>query len=92
MVRPNDTVPSGTRHQEPKLRWSSILIDGDKNKEQYEVTLDEFIQFVEKKPEWLYQKIQTIHQKYDDCLETHDSQIAEEELWSQAKEEELIMT
>ena len=79
MICSNDTVPSGTHHQESELRWSFILIDGDKNEEQYEVILDEFIQFVKKKSEWLYQKIQTIHQKYNDCLETHDSQIAEEE-------------
>ena len=68
MICSNDTVPSEICHQEPELRWSFILIDEDKNKEQYEVTLDEFIQFVEEKPEWLYQKIQTIHQKYNDIL------------------------
>ena len=80
MVRPNDTVPSGTHCQEPESRQSFILIDGDENEKQHEVTLEEFVQFVEEKPEWLYQKIQTIHQKYDDCLEICDSQIAEEEL------------
>ena len=92
MAHPNNTVPSGTCCQEPELRQSSILIDGDENEKQHEVTLKEFVQFVEEKSEWLYQKIQAIHQKYDDCLETRDSQIAEEELRSQAKEGELIMT
>ena len=92
MACPNNTVPSGTHCQEPKSRQSFILIDGDENEKQHEVILEEFVQFVKKKSEWLYQKIQTIHQKYNDCLEIHDSQIAEEELQSQVKEEELIMT
>ena len=51
MARPNDTVPSETRHQEPESRQSFILVDGDENEKQHEVILEEFVQFVEEKSE-----------------------------------------
>ena len=99
MARPNDTTPSGVhQRREPESRWSFIMTDGDENEEQYKVTLDEFIQFVEQRPGWLYQKIQAIHQRYDDCIDNCDSQIAEHEAWiteeelhSQIKKEELTV-
>ena len=68
MARPNDTIaPTRVNQDEPnndtnqENRRSSIMIDGEDGKAQHMVTLEEFLQFVSEKPEWLYEKLRLIH-------------------------------
>ena len=98
MARPNDTVaPPGANRNEmnddtdQENRRSFIFINGDENKERHMVTLEQFVRYAAEKPEWLFEKLQLIHRRYDDCLDDREVRLAEEELRSQAKEGELAL-
>lgn len=99
MARPNDTVapPRDNRDEmndndnHRENRRTSIFIDGEEGEEQHMVTLEEFLQFVTEKPEWLYEKLRLIHQRYEECLDERGVQLAEEELHGKAKDGELTL-
>ena len=74
MARPNDIPapgsqpykgkePERTERTEPNRR-SSIMIDGDEEEElnRHEVTFEDFLNYVHKKPKWLYGKLQLIYE------------------------------
>ena len=62
-------------------RQSSILIDGDGDDEQnrHEVTLEDFLKYIQEKPEWLYGKLRLMHERFD-VLEDREARLAEAEL------------
>lgn len=99
MARPNDTVAPPRANQDEtndddnhrENRRSSIMIDGEDGEGQHMVTLEEFLQFVSEKPEWFYEKLQQVYQRYEECLEDREAQLAEEELHSQTKEGQLVI-
>jgi len=99
MARQNNTVvpPKANRNEtngddtNRESRRSSIFIDGDENEERRMVTLEEFLQFVTEKPEWLYGKLCLIHQRYEECLDQHEVHLAEEELHGKAKDGEIAL-
>ncbi|ODM14962.1 hypothetical protein SI65_09714 [Aspergillus cristatus] len=99
MARQNDTVAHPRANQnemndddtDRENRQSSIFIDGDENEEQCMVTLEEFLQFVSEKPEWLYEKLRLIHQRYEECLDEHGVHCAEGELQGKAKDGEIAL-
>ena len=81
MARPNDIPvpgsqpytgkePERTERTEPNRR-SSIMIDGNEEEElnQHEVTFEDFLNYVCKKPEWLYRKLWLIHEQFEDVVE-----------------------
>ena len=55
------------------------------------VTLEEFLQFVSEKPEWFYEKLQQVYQRYEECLEDREAQLAEEELHGQTKDRQIAI-
>ena len=72
--------PSGTRHKGKEPAWNqslkrnprheSIMIDVEEDKQdQSEVTYNVFIEYVQTKPQWLYNKLQSIHQWYEYMIE-----------------------
>ena len=92
--------PSGTHHKrkEPAQNQSlkrnpqheSIIIDVEEDKQdQSEVTYNVFIEYVQTKPQWLYNKLQSIHQQYEYVIERCGAQLAELDLNQQTKEEEM---
>ncbi|ODM21263.1 hypothetical protein SI65_04316 [Aspergillus cristatus] len=98
MARQNDIVapPRANRNEtnndtDRVNRRSSIFIDGDENEERRMVTLEEFLQFVSEKPEWLYEKLRLIHQRYEECLDEQGVHLAEEELQGKAKDGEIAL-
>ncbi|ODM22623.1 hypothetical protein SI65_00212 [Aspergillus cristatus] len=99
MARPNDTVapPRANENEmndndtDRENRRSSIFIDGGENEERHLVTLDKFLQYAAEKPEWLFGKLQLIHQRFDDCLDEREAQLAEEELHGKAKDGEIAL-
>lgn len=99
MARQNDTVPSSRANRnetndddtDRENRRSSIFIDGDGNEGQQMVTLEEFLQFVSEKPEWLYEKLRLIHQRYEECLEDHEVHHAERELHDKGQDGEIAL-
>ncbi|BCR91318.1 uncharacterized protein ACHE_70161S [Aspergillus chevalieri] len=76
---------------ERENRQNPILIDGDENEEQRMMTLEEFLQYASEEPEWLYEKLQATHQRYDDSLDDHKVRLAEEELRGQTKDGEIAL-
>ena len=56
--------PEWTKQTE--LNWcSSIMIDGDDEDNrlnQHKVIYEDFLRYIHKKPEWLYGKLQLIHE------------------------------
>ena len=72
-------------------RRSSVFIDGDNNEERQMVTLEEFLQFVSEKPEWLYEKLCSIHQQYEECIDEQGVQRAERELQGRTKDGEIAL-
>lgn len=96
MARPNNTVaPLGANRDEAnddtdrENRRLYIFIDGDKDEERRMVTLEEFLQFVAEKPEWLYEKLCSVHQQYEKRLNDREAQFAEEKLRGKAKDGEI---
>ena len=72
--------PSGTCHKRKEPAWNqslkrnpqheSIIIDVEEDKQdQSEVTYNVFIEYVQTKPQWLYNKLQSIHQQYKYVIE-----------------------
>lgn len=55
------------------------------------VTLEEFLQFVSEKPEWLYEKLCSIHQQYEECIDEQGVQRAERELQGRTKDGEIAL-
>ena len=83
--------PSGTRHKGKEPAWNqslkrnpwceSIMIDVEEDEQdQPEVTYDIFMEYVQTKPQWLYNKLQSIHQQYEYVIERHSAQLAELDL------------
>ena len=83
--------PSSTCHKgkEPAQNQSrkrnpwheSIMIDVEEDKQdQPEVTYDVFIEYVQTKPWWLYDKLQSIHQQYEYMIKRYSAQLAELDL------------
>lgn len=98
MPRPRNTVASTRANRnetntntERENRQNPILIDGDENEEQRMMTLEEFLQYASEEPEWLYEKLQATHQRYDDSLDDHKVRLAEEELRGQTKDGEIAL-
>ena len=90
--------PERTERTEPselieKNRQSSILIDGDEDDELnwHEVTFDEFLRYIDEKPEWLYGKLWLIHERFEDMIEDCEAWLAESELSGQAKDGEIVL-
>lgn len=54
------------------------------------VTLEEFLEFVSEKPEWLYEKLRLIHQRYEECFDEHGVHLAEEKLQGKTKDGEIV--
>ena len=66
------------------------MIDVEEDEQdQPEVTYDVFMEYVQTKPQWLYDKLQSIHQQYEYVIERHGAQLAELDLNQQTKEEEM---
>ncbi|BCR84556.1 uncharacterized protein ACHE_20014S [Aspergillus chevalieri] len=76
---------------EQENRHNPIFIDGDEHEERRMVTLEEFLQYASDEPEWLYEKLQVTHQRYDDSLDDHKVRLAEEELRGQTKDGEIAL-
>lgn len=98
MARPNDTVAPtrGNRDEanndtDQENRRTSIFIDGDEDEERRMVSLEEFLQFVSEKPEWFYEKLCLIHQRYEECLDEHGVHHAERELHGRTKDGEIAL-
>lgn len=98
MARPNDTIaPTRVNRDEPnndtnqENRRSSIMIDGEDGEAQHMVTLEEFLQFVSEKPEWLYEKLRLIHQRYEECLEDYEVHRAERELHDKGQDGDIAV-
>lgn len=70
----NETNDDGTNRDEAnnntdqENRRSSVFIDGDENEERHLVTLNKFLQYAAEKPEWLYEKLRSICQCFEDVL------------------------
>ena len=66
------------------------MIDVEEDKQdQPEVTYDVFMEYVQTKPWWLYNKLQSIHQRYEYVIERCGAQLAELDLNQQTKEKEM---
>ena len=99
MPRTRNTVaPTGGNRNETndndtgqENRQNPIFIDDDEDEEQCMVTLEEFLQYASEEPEWLYDKLQVTHKRYDDRLEDHKVRLAEEELRCQTKDGEITL-
>ena len=87
----NDSMPgpssSSWKGKEPacdKHWWSSILIDGDdpNDHDQHQVTYEDFLWYIHEKPEWLYEKLQSIHQQFKEVIDDCEAQLVESELLS----------
>ena len=66
------------------------MIDVEEDEQdQPEVTYDVFMEYVQTKPQWLYNKLQSIHQQYEYVIERCGAQLAELDLNQQTKEEEM---
>ena len=101
MMELNDVPgPSGTRHKGKEPAWNqspkknpwceSIMIDVEEDEQdQPEVTYDVFMEYVQTKPWWLYDKLQSIHQQYEYMIKRCGAQLAELDLNWQTKEEEM---
>ena len=99
MARPNDTVATPRANRDETIdddnhrenRRTSIMINGEEGEGQHMVTLEEFLQFVSEKPEWFYEKLQQVHQRYEECLEDREAQLAGEELQGQTKDGQIAI-
>lgn len=66
------------------------MIDVEEDKQdQPEVTYDIFMEYVQIKPWWLYNKLQSIHQWYKYMIKRCSAQLTELDLNWQIKEEEM---
>ena len=83
--------PSGTHHKEKKPAqnqslkrnpWcESIMIDVEEDKQdQPEVIYNVFMEYIQTKPWWLYNKLQSIHQWYKYVIKRCGAQLAELDL------------
>ena len=99
MAQPNNIPgPSSQscKEKEPEQteqnRCSSIMIDVDEHDEsgQHEVTLEEFLGYIHKKPKWLYEKLKLIHGCYEDVIENHNAQLDDLEQIVQAKDGKIV--
>ena len=79
-----------------ELNWcSSIMIDGDDEDDglnQHEVIYEDFLRYIHEKPEWLYGKLQLIHEQFEDVMDDCKAWLVESELNGQAKDGEIILT
>ena len=55
------------------------------------MTFKDFLNYVCEKPEWLYGKLQLIHEWFEDMVEDCEAQLAESELSGQAKDSKIIL-
>ena len=69
------------------------MIDGDEDDKlnQYEVTFEDFLNYIHKKPKWLYGKLQLIHEWFEDVVKDYNAWLAEAELSRQAKDGKIIL-
>ena len=77
-----------------ELNWhSSIMIDGNEEEELnwHEVTFEDFLNYVHKKPEWLYGKLWLIHEQFEDVVKDCEAQLAESELSGQSKDGKIVL-
>ena len=71
---------------------SSIMINGDEEElNWHEVTFKDFLNYICKKPEWLYGKLWMIHEWYKDIIKDCKAQLADSKLNRQAKDGEIIL-
>ena len=100
MAQLNDIpVPGSQPYTGKEPEWSelnqhsSIMIDGNEDNEpnQQEVTFEDFLNYIYKKPEWLYRKLWLIHKQFEDVVEDYNAWLAEAELSRQAKDGEIIL-
>ena len=73
--------PEWTEWTEPNQR-SSIMIDGDEEDglNWHKVTFEDFLRYIHEKPEWLYGKLQLIHEQFEDVIDDCKAQLVESEL------------
>ena len=70
------------------------MIDGnneDNKLNQYKVIYEDFLNYIHKKPEWLYGKLWLIYKQFKDIIEDHEAWLAESELSGQAKDGEIVL-
>ena len=79
-----------------ELNWcSSIMIDGDDEDDGpnwHEVTYEDFLRYIHKKPEWLYGKLWLIHEQFEDIMDDCEAWLVESELNGQTKDGEIVLT
>ena len=91
---PSSQSRKGKEPEWTEWNWcSSIMIDVDEHDESgwHEVTLEEFLGYVHKKPEWLYEKLKLIHGHYEDVIDNRNAQLDDLELSGQAKDGEIVL-
>ena len=102
MAQPNDIPAPGSQPytgKEPEqTEWtepnwySSIMIDGDEEElNWYKVTFEDFLNYICKKPKWLYGKLWIIYKQYKDIIEDCKAQLANSKLNGQAKDGEIVL-
>ena len=81
--------------KQPELnQCSSIMIDGDNEDNKlnwHEVTFEDFLNYICKKPEWLYGKLWMIHKWFEDVVEDCEAQLTESELSGQSKDSKIAL-
>ena len=85
--------PKQTKQPEPN-QHSSIMIDGDNEDDEpnwHEVTFEDFLNYIHEKPEWLYGKLQMIHEWFEDVVEDCKAQLAESDLSGQSKDGKIAL-
>lgn len=54
------------------------MIDGDDDyEERHEVTKEDFVRYTRDRPDYLDEKLEQINQRYEDCINHGEAQVAE---------------
>ena len=65
--------------------------DEDDGLNWYKVTYEDFLRYIYEKPEWLYRKLQLIHEWFKDVMDDCEAWLVESELNGQTKDGEIVL-
>lgn len=70
LVKPVRCYPLSNENRDDRAsRRSFILVDGYDNEERHWVSCEGFVRYAGEKPERLFEKLEAIHQRYDECFD-----------------------